>query len=138
MRKKLLDLQVILTGGNPNPARSRWAWDAPSRDGILDGKGTSGWTAAAYIVAGVGLLDSALLLFNKYPPIWILMTAAPWVGVWAAKRGRLEIMALCWLVTGASSYVLDPTLGPVIWALPWLIAPLALVPLVAHLRNRGH
>jgi hypothetical protein len=59
------------------------------------------------------------------------MTIAPWVGVWAAKRHLLLLLALAWAVTGIANYVLDPELG--LWAIPRFFTPLAIVPLAVQL-----
>lgn len=101
-----------------------------------DAWGLRGWVVAAYVVAAVGIADSILLMFNRSPVVWVLKTAAPLIGIWAAKRGRLDLLGLCWAAIGVGSYILEPEPRVVAVFLAWVIAPLGIVPLVAHFRQR--
>lgn len=94
-----------------------------------------------YVIAIASLLDALMLMPvtpNEYLPRWIGYVAAPWLGVWAWRRSRLDAVAVAWVITGLLGVTWPDTSSGWKWitGLPVLLAGIPVVAWLQELRHR--
>lgn len=94
----------------------------------------------AYVIAISGLLSAMIMMPvtpNEYLPRWIGYIGAPWLGVWAWRRRRLDAVTVSWVITGLLGATWPQTSSGWKWVTgsPMLLAG---IPLVAWLWGLGH